>query len=106
MSTIITTERVAFPESSMPTWEPAIDSIYRLSVGQYEAMVASGVFTKRDRLHLIKGVLVSKMAENLHLMPWLPLMLWETMVPLVPGGWHLRLDKPLRIPLRHKRPGA
>jgi len=100
VSTIITTEPVAFPKSSMPTWEPAIDSIYRLSVGQYEAMVASGVFTKRDRLHLIKGVLVSKMEENPpHAVA--ATMLWETMVPLVPGGWHLRLDKPLRIPLRH-----
>ena len=80
-----------------------MDSLYRLSVGQYEAIVESGVFTKRDRLHLINGILVSKMTENPpHAVA--STMLWETMVPLVPEGWHLRLDKPLRIPLRHSVP--
>jgi acyl transferase domain-containing protein len=42
-----------------PGWIPA--PLYRMSLEQYEAMVASGVFTKRDRFHLIHGYLVARM---------------------------------------------
>ena len=79
-------------------WAPSMDSIYRLSIEQFEAMVASGVFKKRDRLRLINGFLVSKKTEHPpHAVA--STMLWESMLPLVPRGWHLRLDKPLRIPV-------
>ena len=37
---------------------------YRLSVDQYEAMIRAGVFTKRDRLELIEGLLVAKMTKG------------------------------------------
>ena len=37
---------------------------YRLSVEQYEAMVASGAFRKEDRLELIEGSLVEKMTRD------------------------------------------
>ena len=37
---------------------------YRLSVEQYEAMVASGAFKKKDRLGLIEGSLVEKMTKG------------------------------------------
>lgn len=37
---------------------------YRLSVEQYEAMVASGAFKKEDRLELIEGSLVEKMTKG------------------------------------------
>ena len=49
--------------ATQPLWVPALPTLYRLSIAQYEAMVASGVFTKRDRLHLINGFLVAKMTE-------------------------------------------
>ena len=39
-------------------------SVYRLNVNQYEAIVRAGVFTKRDRLHLINGILVAKMTKK------------------------------------------
>jgi hypothetical protein len=42
-----------------PAWFPLLQSLYRLSIEQYEAMVASRVFKKRDRLHLINGLLVT-----------------------------------------------
>jgi Uma2 family endonuclease len=35
-----------------------------MTIEQYEAMVASGVFSKKDRLHLINGYLVAKMTQN------------------------------------------
>lgn len=38
-----------------PLWVPSVRSLYRLSVAQYEALVASGVFDKRDRLQLVNG---------------------------------------------------
>ncbi len=36
----------------------------RLTVDQYEAMVESGVFTKRDRFTLINGFLVAKVPKS------------------------------------------
>ena len=49
--------------ATQPFWVPSLPTLYRLSIAQYEAMVASGVFTKRDRLHLINGFLVAKVTE-------------------------------------------
>ena len=43
-------------------WIPS--PLYRLTVEQYEAMVASGVFSTKERFHLIKGYLVAKMTQN------------------------------------------
>jgi hypothetical protein len=45
-----------------PGWIPS--PLYRMTVEQYEAMVASGAFKARDRLHLINGYLVAKMTQN------------------------------------------
>ncbi len=45
-------------------WPLPTRPIYHLTVDQYEAMVSSGVFTKRDRLHLIDGILVAKMPKE------------------------------------------
>ncbi|HKI19535.1 MAG TPA: Uma2 family endonuclease [Isosphaeraceae bacterium] len=78
-------------------WVPSPQSLYRLSIEQYERMVASGVFTKRDRLHLINGFLVAKMTEDpLHSAVSEAIRL--AIQPLLPVGWHVRPDKPLRIP--------
>jgi hypothetical protein len=62
MSTTVTTQ----PPNASDGWDwtPPPRSIYRLRVDQYEAMVASGVFTKRDRLHLIDGILVSNLIDR------------------------------------------
>ena len=49
--------------ATQPFWVPSLPTLYRLSIAQYEAMVVSGVFTKRNRLHLINGFLVAKMTE-------------------------------------------
>jgi Uma2 family endonuclease len=78
-------------------WIPSPASLYRLSVEQYEAMVASGVFTKRDRFHLINGLLVAKMTEY---PPHAAACDATRLIvePLLPSGWYVRPDKPLRIP--------
>jgi hypothetical protein len=42
------------PVSPMdPAWVPS--PLYRMSLGQYEALIASGAFTKRDRVQLKNG---------------------------------------------------
>lgn len=97
MSSVSSMEPLASASDPVCGWVPAVDSIYRLSVEQYEAMVASGVFKKRDRLELINGFLVSKMTEHPpHAVA--STMLWEAILRILAPGWHLRLDKPLRIP--------
>ena len=60
MSTIVS------PQPTIPTADPVwIPSpLYRMTVEQYEAMVASGAFSKKDRFHLINGYLVAKMTQN------------------------------------------
>ena len=45
-----------------PPWVPS--PLYRFTLDQYEAMVASGAFTAKDRFHLINGFLVAKMTQN------------------------------------------
>ena len=62
MSAFTATEPLGTPPSW--DWAPPPRSIYRLTVDQYEAMVSSGVFTGRDRLHLIDGILVAKMTKK------------------------------------------
>ena len=83
--------------ATQPLWVPALPTLYRLSIAQYEAMVASGVFTKRDRLHLINGFLVAKMTEY---PPHAAACegVRQAIAPLLPPGWHVRSDKPLKIP--------
>ncbi len=72
---------------------------YRLSVDQYEAMVASGVFTKRDRLELIEGVLIAKMTKGPRHSA-VAVQLGDLLRGALPRGWHVRLEQPVRIPER------
>ncbi|WP_165225245.1 Uma2 family endonuclease [Aquisphaera insulae] len=76
---------------------------YRVSVDQYAAMVARGIFTKQDRLELIEGMLVRKMtkgrrhsraSENCR----------RAIERALPEGWHLEVEKPVRLPLRSSMP--
>ncbi len=94
MSTIVPLE----PNASFVDQEyiPSPERLYRMSVEKYEAMVASGVFSKRDRIHLINGLLVAKMTEYPpHTFACDALRF--TIESLLPAGWYLRIDKPLRI---------
>jgi Uma2 family endonuclease len=93
---------ISDPHSDLQ-WLPAPESIYRVSVEQYEAMVASGVFNKRDHLHLIQGILVAKMTEYPpHAAACDAVRL--AIEQLLPSGWYVRPDKPLRIPSRISMP--
>jgi Uma2 family endonuclease len=95
MATITPTEPVTSP--SRAEWIPSPRSLYRLSLEQYEAMVAAGIFSKRDRLHLINGYLVAQMTE----LPPHGAACDATnsaLGPLLPRGWYIRSERVLKIP--------
>ncbi len=76
-------------------WLPS--PLYRMTVGQYESLVASGAFTKRDRLHLINGLLVAKMTQgDAHVTA--DILFGNALSSLLTAGWHVRSGKPVRIP--------
>ena len=76
---------------------------YRVSVDQYEAMVESGVFTKHDRLELIEGLLVVKMTKGTKHSTASELCR-RAIERVIPAGWHLRAEKPVRVPGRASEP--
>ncbi len=96
MSTIVETQTIAAPAAS--DWVPAPDSIYRLSIEQYEAMVRSGIFTKRDRLHLINGYLVTKPMTQKPPHSTADELCGKALDRVCPSGWHVRASKPIRLP--------
>ncbi len=59
MSTFTTT--ISASSAVSPDWVPS--HLYRITLEQYEAVIASGAFNKRDRVQLINGYLVAKMTE-------------------------------------------
>ncbi len=88
-----TAEAVHTP--SLPAW--ALYRPFRMSTNQYEKLVDSGVFTKKDKLQLIDGILVAKVTQNPpHSVA--DLLCGKALRRVIPPGWHLRPDKPLRLP--------
>jgi Uma2 family endonuclease len=78
-----------------PPWFPGPP--FRMSLEKYEAMVDAGVLTKRDKVHLINGVLVAKMNQNgPHATA--DLLCNTALTATIPAGWHVRPDKPVRLP--------
>jgi Uma2 family endonuclease len=70
---------------------------YRLHVDQYDAMVAAGILTKRDRLELIEGLLVTKMGKGPKHEAASGLC-GRAIERVIPPGWHVRKEAPVRIP--------
>jgi Uma2 family endonuclease len=76
---------------------------YRLSVERYEAMIATGVFTKADRFELIEGVLVEKMTKgNEHRLA--VQRAFRAITAVLPAGWHATKEDPIRLPARQSEP--
>jgi Uma2 family endonuclease len=70
---------------------------FRMSLEKYEAMVDAGILTERDNVHLINGVLVAKMNQNgPHATA--DLLCNAALTAIIPAGWHVRPDKPVRLP--------
>jgi Uma2 family endonuclease len=68
-----------------------------MTVDQYESLVDSGAFTKRDRLHLINGLLVAKMTQG-YAHNTADDLCRVALSGVVPAGWYVRPDKPIRLP--------
>jgi Uma2 family endonuclease len=71
---------------------------YRLTVQQYERMGEAGVLAEDDRVELLDGLLVRKMTKGEpHTASCIDSR--DALIPLIPGGWHLRTEAAVRIPL-------
>jgi Uma2 family endonuclease len=86
----------SLPDSS---WVPS--PLHRLTLDEYEAMVASGAFSPRDRFHLINGYLVDKMTQN---DPHCTAddLCGAELSNAIPSGWYVRSGKPVRLPPNSK----
>jgi Uma2 family endonuclease len=87
--------------STDPSWIPS--SLYRVTLEQYEAMVDSGIFTGRDKVHLINGYLVAKMTQNT---PHATAddLCGDRLDDVIPLGWYVRVAKPIRLPTEASEP--
>ncbi len=77
--------------------------LYRMSLEQYESLIASGFFSKQDDVHLINGYVVNRMAESpLHGAVCDALSLAVGAILL--AGWYPRSEKGLKIPTQTSIP--
>lgn len=79
----------------VPGWVPS--PLYRWTLEQYEAMVASGAFSSRERFHLINGYVVAKMTQG---DPHCTAddLCGQALAGVIPHGWYIRVAKPVRLP--------
>jgi Uma2 family endonuclease len=98
MSTITST----VPRSpEVPAWVPP--RIHRMTIDEYEKMVASGAIASRNRFHLINGYLVDKMTHNPpHAISFQ--LCGGELARVTPAGWHVRPALPVRLPGQHSEP--
>src|SRR5689334_3757408 len=88
---------------TQPPVPPRAPGPYRLSVGQYEAMIAAGIITDDDRVELIEGRLVAKLPKGPEHSTGSE-KCWRAIDRALPGGWHVRIEKPVRLPARDSMP--
>ena len=96
MATIAPAQPTVVPAPAVPPgWVP--QSLYRLTLEQYEAMVEAGILTTRDKVHLINGYLVKKMT---HKPPHATadILCGDELDRVIPPGWYVRPGKPVRLP--------
>lgn len=86
----------ALPYQAFPSGAPPFP-VARFTVEQYHRMVASGAFSEDDRLELIDGWVIAKMAKG-------PAHEYATgrgeelLRVRVPVGWHVRNQSPITLP--------
>lgn len=91
MSLTIETTNVLTENSSLE-----IGDLKRMTIDQYEEMARLGVLDD-PRVELINGFLVKKMTKR----PWHSStvgVLEELLRGMLPAGWHLRTEQPIRLP--------
>ncbi len=71
--------------------------LYKMSLDKYEAIVESGIFTERDRLQLINGMLVAKVTQgDDHCVA--DDLCRVALGAVSPPGWFVRPSKPVKLP--------
>ena len=71
-------------------------SPYRFSVEQYERMLETGVLTSEERVELIEGIVIQKMTQHPPHAVAIDYTV-DALRPLLPGGWRLREQKPIKL---------
>jgi Uma2 family endonuclease len=76
---------------------PGFPPLVRVTLEQYEAMMALGLFPDRPRIELIEGILVQKVPPN---PPHSALVVFcaQVITALLPPDWHVRPEQPVRMP--------
>ena len=83
----------------------AVDSLYRLSVAQYHAMIRAGVLTDEEPVELLDGLLVCKISKNPpHIVA--TELLQRALSRLVPEGWYVSMQNPVTTPSSEPEPDA
>jgi Uma2 family endonuclease len=102
MSTLATPGPIVVPVEPVDSgWMPS--PLYRMTVEEYEAMVASGALKEGKRLHLINGLLVEKMTQKPpHAIAYTNC--GDELHRLKPPGWHVRRALPIRLPGQASEP--
>ena len=76
---------------------PAPEEVFRITVDRYDRMVESGLLGEDDPVELLSGVIVWKMPKN----PKHSTVCGGASAiieGLIPAGWHVRKEEPVRIP--------
>ena len=76
---------------------PTPEEVFRISVDRYDRMLESGSLGEDDPIELLSGVIVWKMPKN----PKHSTVVrrcQRLIEGLIPAGWHVRKEEPVRIP--------
>jgi Uma2 family endonuclease len=73
-----------------------IARLYRLTVGQYDQIIASGIIAENERVELIEGLLVAKMGRNRpHVQAGSKGL--RVIDRVLPATWHARKEDPIIV---------
>lgn len=75
----------------------------RLTVDEYDRMVEHGILPQTNRFELIDGRIVEKDVKSLEHSAGSE-GCWRAIERSLPAGWHVRIEKPVRIPSRASEP--
>lgn len=93
----------AYPE--MPDGEVPIQSLYRLTVKQYERMARVGILKEGEPVELLDGLLVKKMPQNPpHI--YVTNTVRDLLQGILPAGWFVNSQNPVSITEGEPEPDA